>query len=124
MKKIVLLFSMMVFVLSIQAQKVNSGDANVLMSGIGGTDKFVSTGAEITFNKEVAAFKVVGSTSIIVTSIKEGRKGDAGIESASGKYNYKDEAIILEPGEIYVFSEYVIKMTFTSGGKILVNYRK
>jgi hypothetical protein len=123
MRNLVLLFSLFVCV-AMSAQKINGADANVLMSGIGGSDKFVSTGTEITFSREIAAFKVVGTSNITVTSIKEGLRGQAGVEVPAGKYNYKDNTVTLKPGEIYIFSEYVIKITISNGGEILVNYRK
>ena len=123
MKKLLILLGIVICA-SMSAQKINGGDADVLMAGIGGSDKFVSTGDSIVFNKEIAAFKVLGTTNITVTSIKEGERGDAGTEVESGKYNYLDNAVVLKPGEIYIFNEYVIEMTFTSGGEILVNYRK
>ena len=104
--------------------KIQGGDANELAAGIGGTDKYIGTGSEVTFNKEIAGFCVVGEDSILVTVIKEGTKYDSGTAVASGTYNYLDNSIWLQPNETYIFNKYVIKMTWTTGKPIMVNYRR
>ena len=89
MRKLVILFGVLILACSYASAQttVNPGDADVIMSGIGGSDKYVSAGAEITFKKEISGFVVVGTTNIVVTSVKTGRKGQTGSAIPAGRFN-------------------------------------
>lgn len=95
-------------------------DAISAIAGTSGIDKIVSDGTTVTFNKPISGFVVTGSQNIVVSLIVEYENDTV----SAGYYNYLDNAIELEVGELYTFNNYVSKMTFTTGGKILVNYRK
>ena len=118
MKKLVIFLSFAALIL------ITSGFSRVEavsgLAGTGGTDKYISTGSTIEFNKPIYGFAVTGSVNITVSLLIL----ESGDSIDSGVYNYLDNSIELEPGEIFAFDDAISKMSVTNGGKIIVNYKE